>query len=122
MLNFRVWFVKGEVEEAQTQPAARSKTLGCHQSVLRAPGHPGARRDLLPKGILAAQGEHWSTEILSFVFQASFLSELVEGSQETSQTTGLGGTGGRRGPEEAAGGWVWTGCLVPGKCNTVKIL
>lgn len=50
---------------------------------------------MLSKGIWAAQGEHWSTEILSFVFQASYSSELVEGSQGTFQTTGLGGTGGR---------------------------
>lgn len=62
--------------------------------------------------------EHWNPLIC--FFQASYLSELVEGSQETSQTTGLGGTGGRWGREEAAG-WVWTGCLKCGKHTVFSI-
>lgn len=52
---------------------------------------------------------------LYFFFQTSYLSELVEGSQETFQAAGLGGTGGRWGPEGTAGNWVCTGCLKRGK-------
>lgn len=49
---------------------------------------------MFSEGVLAAQGEEWKIAIFNF-FHTSYLSELVEGSQETFQAAGLGGTAGR---------------------------
>lgn len=46
---------------------------------------------MLSEGVLAAQAEEWKIAIFNF-FHTSYLSELIEGSQETFQAAGLGGT------------------------------
>ena len=79
----------------QIQPAAISKIMGRYKiSGQRLLAVSLFQSYVLSEGVLAAQGEDWRIAIFAF-FQTSYLSEVVEGSQETVQTAGLGGTAGR---------------------------
>lgn len=70
---------------------------------------------MLSEGVLAAQGEDLRTAIFNFFSDQVTCQNWLRISQATFQTTGLGGTSGRWGPEGTAGNWLFTGCLKGGK-------